>query len=833
MANTRFNVGCPSCEAKITIRSESTIGRKIECPKCKFRFVVQAPADEPEESAEGDAPAQGKKKKGKKEKDAAPPKKNNKVMLGAILGVLAVVGLGLGGYVMFGDDGTDTPKPKPIARGNTPAPTPAPTTKATQPEKPDVVPPTPAVERTKVKDPSNLLPGETVSIWQLRMDDLGATPFRDMFFDANMRDLFKRSMAFEVSDLDEILQANVGTEQMPFAVFRSRGNFNANEILGRMKLATPENNTIKGRKFYLVESNPFLAAVGQALSTQALVGLETPKPKGKPAQPKLALHIYDVQTLLVAEQSILERYLSDLKEDGLPPFQTELTAADPAPATPPAEGGAPAPPPAAPAKAFTSNPSYRTVKPELKRAMNALQPEGKKLPPATYAEVVDQRALNSKELRGLAEANAGSYVAWMQQVKLVGLSLETFNRDKAKANAYFEYLSDDDARKSATEHVIPALNFLLPLYNLRMGDTAAVRDYTMGGAPMPMEPMPGTPAPVPAPGGERGNPEPGPGAPGTGMPPTPVPTESHIDVSRVDSAVVVAFELFWKKGNYQSVIVAGLDRTLAQLKGRMALLGGESDWGELARAIPKLSGSPDGFPRGTLPQETRSDRFNLPPPPDHRVSFFAELLPHLGRGNVRAAIQDRKFPWYAPENRLAAESWVPEFLVPYYDSSAWRATSPLADGATFGGTNYVGLAGLGLDAARYNPLDPATSKKLGIFGYDWQSRPADVTDGLSNTIALIQVPPGYQRPWIAGGGATVMGVDDKGPDPQQPFIARSPEGKRGTYILMGDGSVRWLKEGTDPKVFKALVTRAGGETVDDFDKAAPKQAAKKDAPAAP
>ena len=54
------------------------------------------------------------------------------------------------------------------------------------------------------------------------------------------------------------------------------------------------------------------------------------------------------------------------------------------------------------------------------------------------------------------------------------------------------------------------------------------------------------------------------------------------------------------------------------------------------------------------------------------------------------------------------------------------------------------------------------------------------------------------------------------------FVHRLPDGKRGTYALMADGSVRFLKEGTDPKLFTALVTRAGGESVTDLDKNAPK-----------
>ena len=47
------------------------------------------------------------------------------------------------------------------------------------------------------------------------------------------------------------------------------------------------------------------------------------------------------------------------------------------------------------------------------------------------------------------------------------------------------------------------------------------------------------------------------------------------------------------------------------------------------------------------------------------------------------------------------------------------------------------------------------ARKLGIFGYDRITKPEDITDGASNTILMIQVPPPYQGPWIAGGGSTM------------------------------------------------------------------------------
>jgi hypothetical protein len=295
----------------------------------------------------------------------------------------------------------------------------------------------------------------------------------------------------------------------------------------------------------------------------------------------------------------------------------------------------------------------------------------------------------------------------------------------------------------------------------------------------------------------------------------------------VDTVVHLEAHLIWREEKWPTSILVGMNRLFGQMKGRMSVLSGETDWFNLAASFPKVIRDRGQFPRGTLERDARAERYGLPFPPEQRVSFLAELLPYLGRGSVRTAIQEKKFAWYDKENLSAAETWIPEFLVPTYDQSFWRARHELAPEATLGATNYVGIAGLGRDAARYDPNDPDAKKKVGMVGYDWLSKPEDVTDGLSNTIYMIQVPPGLQRPWIAGGGATVVGIDDSGGDPFQEFVSRMPDGKRGTHVLMGDGSVRWVKEGIDPKTFRAMTTRAGGESLDALDTLAPVLKAKR------
>ena len=175
----------------------------------------------------------------------------------------------------------------------------------------------------------------------------------------------------------------------------------------------------------------------------------------------------------------------------------------------------------------------------------------------------------------------------------------------------------------------------------------------------------------------------------------------------------------------------------------MAVLTGEIDQHALAAAVVGASTGPRSRSRAApWSGNSATSGTGLPPPPDQRVSFLAELLPFIGKAGLRTQINEEKHAWFDKENLPAAEAWVPEFLVPYYPQDSWRATHPLAEGKSLGGTNYVGLAGLGLDAARYDPTDPELARRVGMTGYDWGSKPADVKDGMANTIYLIQTAPG-------------------------------------------------------------------------------------------
>jgi hypothetical protein len=90
--------------------------------------------------------------------------------------------------------------------------------------------------------------------------------------------------------------------------------------------------------------------------------------------------------------------------------------------------------------------------------------------------------------------------------------------------------------------------------------------------------------------------------------------------------------------------------------------------------------------------------------------------------------------------------------------------------------------------------------------------------GTANTILMIQVPHdgvAGVTPWIAGGGSTLRGVPEK--HSIAPFVLSTDrdgkviqrKGKRGTYALMTDGSVRFMDQNVSDDVFKAMCTVSG------------------------
>src|SRR5262249_53255791 len=132
--------------------------------------------------------------------------------------------------------------------------------------------------------------------------------------------------------------------------------------------------------------------------------------------------------------------------------------------------------------------------------------------------------------------------------------------------------------------------------------------------------------------------------------------------------------------------------------------GGVNDW-------HAMYGS---YPRGT--------EVNAKLPPERRLSWQLTMLPFVEDASLSSKI-NRSEPWDAVEN-LRYEIYTPEYQCP----ANRQPTGPNVPGIT----HYVGIAGLGEDAALLETNDP----KAGIFGYDRTTRQADIRDGFSTTMMV-------------------------------------------------------------------------------------------------
>ena len=340
-----------------------------------------------------------------------------------------------------------------------------------------------------------------------------------------------------------------------------------------------------------------------------------------------------------------------------------------------------------------------------------------------------------------------------------------------------------------------------------------------GGPGGPGSMYPGGPGKGPGsmyPGGP-GQMYPGTGGPGStgNSPPAETTPPSSLTISSSDKLVLIELDVDWKPV-YYSHISPSIRSHVDLLKGEAMMLTGRSHWHSIATTAKKFEAT-GSLPPAAFQRPSNAVRFDLPYPPDQRVSWMADLLPYLGYESLSRKI-NRQGAWNEEANLQAGTAWIPEFLSPEYQDTTWRAHVPSLKGRDLGATHFVGLSGVGMDSANY-PDTPEFAKKLGLFGNNRQTRFADITDGTSNTIYMIQVPPNIQRPWIRGGGSTVQGVPEKGS--VKPFVSTQKDSHGGTYAVMADGSIRFISESISDQVFQALVTYKGGEPIDNLDKLAP------------
>lgn len=189
------------------------------------------------------------------------------------------------------------------------------------------------------------------------------------------------------------------------------------------------------------------------------------------------------------------------------------------------------------------------------------------------------------------------------------------------------------------------------------------------------------------------------------------------------------------------------------------------------------------------------------------TSWYTRLLPHLERSALYDAY-DESLPADDSSNREVAIV-VSEFLCPSETLDRLQEVGGLWRGCSY--ADYGGVFGLeGEEAGDVSSIDAGN---LGVLVYDDAVRLADITDGLSKTLATTEVLQRrvQETVWINGHNVfaqeltvAVNVVSSLGGGVGGPH----PGGALGVFC---DGHVQWLADDTPQPTLNAWMTRAGEE----------------------
>jgi prepilin-type processing-associated H-X9-DG protein len=181
-------------------------------------------------------------------------------------------------------------------------------------------------------------------------------------------------------------------------------------------------------------------------------------------------------------------------------------------------------------------------------------------------------------------------------------------------------------------------------------------------------------------------------------------------------------------------------------------------------------------------------------PPEKRLSWHVRMGIYISSDPFWGELAWDQ-PWDAEENRIFS-------LLPIKYLSCPALPREIA-GTTLLPTPYVGIAGLGDDAAYLPMADP----RAGFFGYERKIDYPDLKAGPSQTLVALETAA-VSGSWVAAGPATVRGLDPTGP----PYLGANGQfggtHRDGANALFADGSVRLLNVSVDPRHLEALATLA-------------------------
>jgi prepilin-type N-terminal cleavage/methylation domain-containing protein len=280
------------------------------------------------------------------------------------------------------------------------------------------------------------------------------------------------------------------------------------------------------------------------------------------------------------------------------------------------------------------------------------------------------------------------------------------------------------------------------------------------------------------------------------------------------------------------ILVALLLPAIQAARGAARRISCSNHLKQIALATHNYHDTHGVFPAGGLNWPTPAGQLN--PPRFRNVSLFVLILPQVEQGPLSAS-WDFEDPW---QNVLSGRAGTVLNVLICPADYLPRRFAVDSSGRQFGMTSYGGNAGV-------QSYPAAQATRDGVFYMNSSNRIADVLDGTSNTLLFGER---YHRDvhydlnagsftkmdgwgyWCPSSGAPGMGDVTLGAlvpinylHPEGVAVDAVYESRRitamgsghpgGCQIALADGSARFVSESIDQTLFRALSTRAGGETI--------------------
>ena len=189
-------------------------------------------------------------------------------------------------------------------------------------------------------------------------------------------------------------------------------------------------------------------------------------------------------------------------------------------------------------------------------------------------------------------------------------------------------------------------------------------------------------------------------------------------------------------------------------------------------------------------------------------SWRVAILPYIEQNELYNQYNFEE-PWDGPSNRKLLDKMPAVYSYPGADGEPSSPTNPSyfvfsGDGTALS-PKAAAADGGGVHAGRMGAAGTEKPAATGGAGSDHPAI-ADIWDGTSNTILIVEA--NRDIPWTKPEDIPFIGFDANGPLPDLGGFT-----PRGFNAAFADGSVHFLLQSINPKVLKALITRAGGEVI--------------------